>query len=94
MARILTTNNRMELMAVIEALGSLKRRCQLCTYGLAVRAARGSRSGCQTGYGATGRCAAAPVKNADLWQRPGAAARPTSNGGGSRDAGPAATTRR
>lgn len=66
----LTTNNRMELLAVIEALGALKRPCRVrlhvdsqyvlkgMTEWLAGWRARGWRT-------ATGQ----PVKNQDLWQR-------------------------
>ena len=66
----LTTNNRMELLAVIEALGALKRPCRVrlhvdsqyvlkgMTEWLSGWRARGWRT-------ATGQ----PVKNQDLWQR-------------------------
>ena len=74
-AEIDTTNNRMELMAVIEALGALKRRCavklytdskyvlQGCTEWLPGWKARGWRT-----------AAREPVKNQDLWEQLDAAA--------------------
>jgi len=64
-----TTNNRMELMAVIQALNALKRPCQIsihtdsqyvlkgCTEWLAGWKAKGWKT-----------AAKAPVKNVDLWQ--------------------------
>lgn len=65
-----TTNNRMELTAVIEALGQLKRRChvrlhtdsQYVQLGITEWMPNWIRRGWQT----AGR---KPVKNADLWQR-------------------------
>ncbi|GAA3240630.1 ribonuclease HI [Actinocorallia longicatena] len=65
-----TTNNRMELMAAIQALESLKRPCavRLCTDSQYVRlgvtqwTAQWKRNGWQT----SGK---QPVKNADLWLR-------------------------
>ncbi|MGC1388660.1 MAG: ribonuclease HI [Steroidobacteraceae bacterium] len=74
-AEINTTNNRMELRAVIEALGALKRRCavklytdskyvlQGCTEWLPGWKARGWRT-----------AAREPVKNQDLWEKLDAAA--------------------
>ncbi len=74
-AEINTTNNRMELRAVIEALGALKRRCavklytdskyvlQGCTEWLPGWKARGWRT-----------AAREPVKNQDLWEQLDAAA--------------------
>jgi ribonuclease HI len=74
-AEINTTNNRMELTAVIEALGALKRRCavklytdskyvlQGCTEWLPGWKARGWRT-----------AAREPVKNQDLWEQLDAAA--------------------
>ena len=47
-----TTNNRMELMAAIQALAALKRPCQLVNW---------KKRGWQT-------AARQPVKNAELWQ--------------------------
>ena len=65
-----TTNNRMELMAAIEALAALKRRCQveLSTDSIYVRDGitkwvhGWQRNGWKT-------AAKKPVANADLWQR-------------------------
>jgi ribonuclease HI len=66
----LTTNNRMELMAVIEALASLKRRCRVIVHtdsqyvqlGISQWLANWVRRGWKTANNK-------PVKNADLWQR-------------------------
>ena len=66
----LTTNNRMELMAVIEALGSLKRRCHVIVHtdsqyvrlGITEWLPAWMQRGWKT-------AAKKPVKNADLWQR-------------------------
>lgn len=65
-----TTNNRMELTAVIEALASLKRSCDVVIYtdseyvrkGMTEWIANWIRRGWKTADGK-------PVKNADLWQR-------------------------
>ena len=66
----LTTNNRMELTAPIEALTSLKRRCRVIIY----TDSEYVRSGIGTwihGWKARGWKTASnkPVKNIDLWQR-------------------------
>jgi ribonuclease HI len=66
----LTTNNRMELMAVIEALSSLKRRCDVVVHtdskyvqlGITEWIPNWIRRGWKTAD-------KKPVKNADLWQR-------------------------
>jgi ribonuclease HI len=66
----LTTNNRMELMAVIEALASLTRRCRVIVHtdsqyvqlGISQWLANWVRRGWKTADNK-------PVKNADLWQR-------------------------
>ena len=66
----LTTNNRMELTAVIEALKSLKRRCDVIVHtdskyvqlGISEWLPGWVRRGWRTADGK-------PVKNADLWQR-------------------------
>jgi len=66
----LTTNNRMELMAVIEALSSLKRRCDVIVHtdskyvqlGITEWIPNWMRRGWKTAD-------KKPVKNADLWQR-------------------------
>ncbi|MCS4502517.1 Ribonuclease HI [wastewater metagenome] len=65
-----TTNNRMELTAAIEALASLKRRCevdlttdsQYVRQGITEWMPGWKRRGWRTS-------ARKPVKNADLWQR-------------------------
>jgi ribonuclease HI len=69
-AEPLTTNNRMELMAAIRALESLKRPCrvrlttdsQYLQKGITEWMANWKRNGWKT-------AARKPVKNADLWQR-------------------------
>ena len=66
----LTTNNRMELTAVIEALASLKRPCQVAVYTDSEYVRKGitewilgwKRRGWKTADGK-------PVKNAELWVR-------------------------
>lgn len=70
-----TTNNRMELMAAIRALESLKRRCEVhlttdsnyVRQGITEWLPRWKQNGWKT-------AARKPVKNADLWQRLEAAA--------------------
>lgn len=65
-----TTNNRMELTAVIEALGALKRRCKVQIYtdsqyvrkGITEWVAGWKRKGWVTAD-------RKPVKNQDLWMR-------------------------
>ena len=65
-----TTNNRMEMMAVIEALDALKRSCTITLYTDSVYVMKGmtewleqwKRRGWKT-------AAKKPVKNVDLWQR-------------------------
>ena len=65
-----TTNNRMELLAVIRALESLKRRCEVEVYtdsqyvrnGITTWMADWKRRGWKTAD-------RKPVKNMDLWQR-------------------------
>lgn len=64
-----TTNNRMELMAVIEALRALKRPCVIKIYTDSQYVQKGI-SEWITGWKARGWKTAdkKPVKNADLWQ--------------------------
>ncbi len=64
-----TTNNRMELMAVIEALRALKRPCIVKIYTDSQYVQKGI-SEWITGWKARGWKTAdkKPVKNADLWQ--------------------------
>lgn len=65
-----TTNNRMELMAVIQALGALKRPCHIVLY-LDSEYVRKGITEWVHGWKARGWRTAAkqPVKNVDLWQR-------------------------
>lgn len=73
----MTTNNRMELMAAISALESLKRPCRVrlttdseyVKKGIEEWLPQWKRRGWKT-------AAKKPVKNADLWQRLDEAARP------------------
>jgi len=68
-----TTNNRMELLSVIEGLASLKRACQVelvtdsqyVAKGIAEWMPKWKRNGWQRKEGAKLK----PVMNADLWQR-------------------------
>lgn len=64
-----TTNNRMELMAVIQALSALKRPCEV-TLHLDSEYVRKGITEWITGWKARGWRTASkdPVKNADLWQ--------------------------
>jgi ribonuclease HI len=66
----LTTNNRMELLAVIEALTALKRPCEVDLY-LDSEYVRKGITEWISGWKARGWRTAAkqPVKNVDLWQR-------------------------
>ena len=66
----LTTNNRMELLAVIEALAALKRPCKVTLY-LDSEYVRKGITEWIVGWKARGWRTAArqPVKNVDLWQR-------------------------
>lgn len=76
-SEVLTTNNRMELMAAIRALESLKRPCRVrlttdseyVKKGIGEWLAGWKRRGWKT-------AAKKPVKNVDLWQRLDEAARP------------------
>ncbi len=65
-----TTNNRMELTAVIEALGSLKRRCKVAIYTDSEYVRNGITTWIhnwkQRGWRTADR---KPVKNVELWQR-------------------------
>ena len=64
-----TTNNRMELMAAIEALGALKRPCRV-TLSTDSRYVMDGLTRWIAGWQKNGWKTAArqPVKNADLWQ--------------------------
>jgi ribonuclease HI len=65
-----TTNNRMELTAVIEALASLKRTCDVAVYTDSEYVRNGITTWIhgwkQRGWKTADR---KPVKNVDLWQR-------------------------
>lgn len=65
-----TTNNRMEMMAVIEALAALKRPCRITLYIDSQYVLKGITEWIH-GWKARGwrTAAKAPVKNVDLWQR-------------------------
>lgn len=64
-----TTNNRMELMAAIQALGALKRPCQIMIHTDSQYVLKGITEW-MVGWKAKGwkTASRAPVKNADLWQ--------------------------
>jgi ribonuclease HI len=64
-----TTNNRMELMAVIQALGALKRPCNIVLHCDSQYVLKGITEWI-TGWKAKGwkTASRAPVKNVDLWQ--------------------------
>jgi len=66
----MTTNNRMELTAVIEALASLNRRCSVAIYTDSEYVRNGITSWIH-GWKRRGWRTAdnKPVKNAELWQR-------------------------
>ena len=66
----LTTNNRMELTAVIEALASLKRRCRVTVYTDSAYVKNGITTWIH-GWKARGWKSAnkKPVKYIELWQR-------------------------
>lgn len=65
-----TTNNRMELMAAIAALESLKRSCKLTLYTDSTYVLKGITEWMSNWKKRNWKTAARkPVKNADLWQR-------------------------
>lgn len=66
----MTTNNRMELTAVIEALAALKRPCEIDLY-LDSQYVRQGITSWMDGWKARGWRTASrkPVKNVDLWQK-------------------------
>ena len=70
-----TTNNRMEMMAVIEALGALKKRCKVTVYTDSVYVQKGITEWIH-GWKSRGWKTAdkKPVKNEDLWRLLDAAA--------------------
>ncbi len=65
-----STNNRMEMTAVIEALASLERRCSVALYTDSAYVRNGITNWVH-GWKARGWTTAdrKPVKNVDLWQR-------------------------
>ena len=67
---LVTTNNRMEMTAVIEALSALKRPCQVTLHVDSQYVLKGMTEWL-AGWKARGWKTAAkqPVKNVDLWQR-------------------------
>ncbi len=71
-----TTNNRMELTAVIQALGALKRPCQIDLHTDSQYVLKGITEW-MDGWKAKGwkTASKAPVKNVDLWQELDAACR-------------------
>jgi len=70
-----TTNNRMELTAVIEALAALKRRCAVKLYTDSKYVLQGYTEWLPGWKARAWRTAARdPVKNQDLWERLDAAA--------------------
>lgn len=65
-----TTNNRMELMAAIEALSALKRGCELTLYTDSQYVRKGITEWIDNWKKRGWKTAAKkPVKNADLWQK-------------------------
>ena len=68
----LTTNNRMELTAVIEALASLKRHCKVTIYTDSAYVKDGITSWIHNWKARGWKTASRqPVKNVELWQRLG-----------------------
>jgi ribonuclease HI len=66
----LTTNNRMELTAVIEALASLRRRCKVTLHTDSAYVKNGITAWIHAWKARGWRTAdGKPVKNIDLWQR-------------------------
>lgn len=68
----LTTNNRMELMAVIKALQALKRPCRVTLYSDSQYVVNAFRKGWIYQWRANNWCRGRnhkPVPNADLWQQ-------------------------
>ena len=65
-----TTNNRMEMMAVIQALDSLKRPCSVMIYTDSVYVMKGITEWIEQWKKRGWKTAAKkPVKNVELWQR-------------------------
>jgi len=69
-AEALTTNNRMELLAAIEGLNALKRRCVVQLYTDSKYVLQGATEWLANWKARGWRTAARePVKNQDLWER-------------------------
>ena len=65
-----TTNNRMEMMAVIAALDSLKRACRIVLYTDSTYVMKGMTEWLEGWKARNWKTAAKkPVKNVDLWER-------------------------
>lgn len=66
-----TTNNRMELLAVIVALESLKRRCRVAVYSDSQYVVKAINDGWLRNWVARGwrKSNKKPVENIDLWKR-------------------------
>ena len=66
-----TTNNRMELLAVIVALESLKRRCRVAVYSDSQYVVKAINEGWLRNWVARGwrKSNKKPVENIDLWKR-------------------------
>jgi len=65
-----TTNNRMELLSVIEALSALREPCAVELYSDSQYVTNAINKGWLTSWQMTGfRRKSGPVKNPDLWQR-------------------------
>jgi ribonuclease HI len=66
----LTTNNRMELVAVIEALRALKQPCAVTVYSDSAYVVNGFNSGWVDGWMRNGwvNSKGQPVENQDLWK--------------------------
>jgi len=65
-----TTNNRMELLSVIEALEALRERCEVALYSDSQYVTNAINKGWLNSWRMTGfRRKSGPVKNPDLWQR-------------------------
>jgi ribonuclease HI len=65
-----TTNNRMELLSVIEALSALREPCEVALYSDSQYVTNAINKGWLNSWRMTGfRRKSGPVKNPDLWQR-------------------------
>jgi len=66
-----TTNNRMELTAVIEGLSALKERCEVTVYSDSQYVVNGITKGWAAGWRAKGwiKSDKKPALNSDLWEK-------------------------